>query len=61
MSIPAGCREAEGRHREQRVIRRSRWRQSQLYRGRDAIEMTLRRVVLDGTRSWRMLPTSAKG
>ena len=31
------------------------------YRGRDAIEMVLSRVVLDGTRSWRMLTTSANG
>jgi RNA polymerase sigma-70 factor (ECF subfamily) len=29
------------------------------YRGRDAIEMVLSRVVLDGSRSWRMLATSA--
>ena len=31
------------------------------YRGRDAIEMVLSRVVFDGTRSWRMLATSANG
>jgi RNA polymerase sigma-70 factor, ECF subfamily len=31
------------------------------YRGRDAIEMVLRRVVFDGTRSWRMVATSANG
>lgn len=31
------------------------------YRGRDAIEMVLSRVVFDGARSWRMLATSANG
>ena len=31
------------------------------YRGRDAIEMVLSSVVFDGTRSWRMLATSANG
>jgi len=31
------------------------------YRGRDAIAMVLSRVVFDGTRSWRMLATSANG
>jgi RNA polymerase sigma-70 factor (ECF subfamily) len=31
------------------------------YRGRDAIEIVLRRFVFDGTRSWRMLATSANG
>lgn len=31
------------------------------YRGRDAIEMVLSRVVFEGTRSWRMLATSANG
>jgi RNA polymerase sigma-70 factor (ECF subfamily) len=31
------------------------------YRGRDAIETVLRATVLDGVRSWRMLPTSANG
>jgi RNA polymerase sigma-70 factor, ECF subfamily len=31
------------------------------YRGRDAIQMVLSSVVLDGTRSWRMLATSANG
>jgi RNA polymerase sigma-70 factor (ECF subfamily) len=31
------------------------------YRGRDAIEMVLSTVVFDGTRSWRMLATSANG
>jgi RNA polymerase sigma-70 factor (ECF subfamily) len=31
------------------------------YRGRDAIEMVLRRVVFDGRRSWRMVATSANG
>jgi RNA polymerase sigma-70 factor, ECF subfamily len=31
------------------------------YRGRDAIERVLRGVVFDGTRSWRMLTTSANG
>ena len=31
------------------------------YRGRDAIEMVLSRVVFDGTRRWRMLATSANG
>jgi RNA polymerase sigma-70 factor (ECF subfamily) len=31
------------------------------YRGRDAIEVVLRRFVFDGTRSWRMLATSANG
>ncbi len=31
------------------------------YRGRDAIELVLRRFVFDGTRSWRMLATSANG
>ena len=31
------------------------------YRGRDAIEMVLSRAVFDGTRSWRMLATSANG
>jgi RNA polymerase sigma-70 factor (ECF subfamily) len=29
------------------------------YRGRDSIELVLRRVVFDGTRSWRMVATSA--
>jgi RNA polymerase sigma-70 factor (ECF subfamily) len=31
------------------------------YRGRDAVERVLRGTVLDGVRSWRMLPTSANG
>jgi RNA polymerase sigma-70 factor, ECF subfamily len=31
------------------------------YRGREAIELTLREVVLDGRRSWRTHPTSANG
>jgi len=31
------------------------------YRGRDAIETVLRTTVLDGVRSWRMLPTFANG
>lgn len=31
------------------------------YRGHEAIEMLLRGVVLDGKRTWRMLPTSANG
>jgi RNA polymerase sigma-70 factor (ECF subfamily) len=31
------------------------------YRGRDAIEMVLRRAVFDGRRSWRMVATSANG
>jgi RNA polymerase sigma-70 factor (ECF subfamily) len=31
------------------------------FRGRDAIAAFLRGVALDGTRSWRLLPTSANG
>jgi RNA polymerase sigma-70 factor (ECF subfamily) len=31
------------------------------FRGRDTIAAFLRRTALDGTRSWRMLPTSANG
>lgn len=31
------------------------------YRGRDAIEIVLRRFVFDGTRSWRMVATAANG
>ncbi len=31
------------------------------HRGRDAVETTLRGIVLDGVRSWRMLPVSANG
>jgi RNA polymerase sigma-70 factor (ECF subfamily) len=31
------------------------------YRGRDAIERVLRRVVFVGTRSWRTVPTAANG
>jgi len=31
------------------------------FRGREAVETVLRVTVLDGVRSWRMLPTSANG